>query len=111
MYKNIAILSEASNYTFQVSNQFKGTMGDAIAYHNNEKFSAKDRDNDEVSTLNCSNKYEWFGWWFKKCYFALLTRMKYDTADLRLKPAPEWYQIYNEFKSLKNATMMFREKI
>ena len=72
---------------------------------------SKDRDNDEVSTLNCSNKYEWFGWWFKKCYFALLTRMKYDTADLRLKPAPEWYQIYNEFKSLKNATMMFREKI
>ena len=111
MYKNFAILSEATDYTLQVSHHFKGTMGDALAYHNNMKFSTKDRDNDDSNTANCANRYGGYGWWFKKCYFALLTRMKYDRVDIRLKPAPEWYYIYNKFVSLKNATMMFREKV
>ena len=111
MYKNFAILSEATNYTLQVSNHLKGTMGDALEYHNNVKFSTKDRDNDDVNTVNCATKFGGYGWWFKKCYFAFLTRMKYDKVDVRLKPTPEWYYIYNDYRSLKNATMMFREKM
>ena len=111
MYKNFAILSEATNYTLQVSNHFKGIMGDALEYHNNVKFSTKDRDNDDLNTENCATRYGGYGWWFKKCFFALLTRMNYDTVDLRLKPTPQWYYIYNDFRSLKNATMMFREKM
>ena len=111
MYKNFAILSEATNYTLQVSHHYKGTMGDALEYHNNMKFSTKDRDNDLANNVNCATRYGGYGWWFKKCYFTLLTRMKYDTVDLRLKPTPEWYYIYNDFRNLKNAAMMFREKM
>ena len=111
MFKDFAILSEATNYTLQLSSHFKGTMGDSMEYHNNVMFSTKDRDNDGVNTADCAKRYGGYGWWFKSCYKALLTRMKYSTVDLRLKPAPEWYHIYNDFKSLKNATMMFREKM
>ena len=110
MYKNFAILSEATDYTLQVSHHFKGTMGDALEYHNNMKFSTKDRDND-LDTGDCANYHGGYGWWFKQCFYAFLTRMKYDTVDLRLKPAPRWYFIYNKHKDLKNATMIFREKM
>ena len=108
MYKNFSILSEATNYTLQVSNFLKGTMGDAMNYHNNIKFSTTDRDNDEVNTVNCADKYGGYGWWFKDCYKALLTRKWYGNE---LTPAPEWFLVYNDYRALKNATMMFREKM
>ena len=111
MYKNFSMLSETTNYKLQVSSLFKGTMGDAMAYHNNAMFSTRDRDNDDANTLNCAYKFGGSGWWFKKCYYALLTRMKWDAVDLRLKPIPEWFYIYNNFTALKSATMMFREKM
>ena len=110
MYKNFAILSEAKNYTLQVSHHFKGNMGDALEYHNNMQFSTKDRDND-LSTGDCSNNQGGYGWWFNKCYLAYLTRMTLDVADLRLKPAPRWYFTYYKHQDLKNAKMMFREMI
>ena len=110
MYKNFAILSEATSYKLQVSSLFKGTMGDAMVYHNNAMFSTWDRDNDDAN-VSCASKYGGYGWWFKKCYFALLTPMRWDKVDLRLKPVPEWFYIYNNYTALKNATMMFREKM
>ena len=110
MYKNFAILSEATDYTLQVSHHYKGTMEDGFEYHNNMKFSTKDRDND-LDTGDCANYHGGYGWWFKKCYYVFLTRMKYDTVDLALKPAPRWFFIYRKHKDLKNATMMFREKM
>ena len=110
MYKNFSILSEATNYKLQVSSLFKGTMGDAMAYHNNAMFSTRDRDNDDAN-ISCAYKYGGHGWWFKKCYFALLTRIEWDRVDLRLKPIPEWFYIYNNHTALKNATMVFREKV
>ena len=83
-------------------------MGDAMNYHNNVKFSTTDRDNDDVSTVNCADKYGGYGWWFKDCYKALLTRKWYGNE---LTPAPEWFLVYNDYRALKNATMMFREKM
>ena len=110
MYKNFAILSEATNYTLQVSHHFKGTMGDGLEYHNNMEFSTKDRDND-LDTGDCANSHGGYGWWFNKCFRAFLTRMKFDPVNLRLEPAPRWWFIYYKHHDLKNATMMFREKM
>ena len=110
IYKNFAILSKAKNYTLQVSHHFKGNMGDALEYHNNMQFSTKDRDND-LSTGHYSKNHGGCGWWFNSCYQAYLTRMTLDGPDRRLKPAPRWYFTYYRHQDLKNATMMFREKI
>ena len=110
MYKNFAILSEATNYRLEVSHHFKGTMGDRLAYHNNMEFSTKDRDND-LSNLDCANFLGGYGWWFKHCIDAILTRMVPDPVNRRMKPAPRWYYGYYKDEDLKSATMMFREKI
>ena len=104
MYKNFAILSENTSYTLQISHYLNGTMGDALAYHNNTKFSTKDKDNDEGIDYDCAKVNGGYGWWYKYCFWAALTRMAYDKANYRYKPAPWWY------RGLKNATMMFREK-
>ena len=110
MYKNFAVLSEATNYKLQVSHHFKGTMGDALQHHNNMEFSTMDRDNDQ-DFGDCANYHGGYGWWYKKCYHTLLTGMTYDKVHRRFRPAPKWYFIFLNFNNLKNATMMFREKI
>ena len=110
MYKNFAILSEDKNYTLQVSSHFMGTMGDALQYHNNMQFSTMDRDNDE-DTGDCVNHHGGYGWWYRKCYHTVLTRVKYNATYRRYIPAPRWYHLYNAHMDLKNATMMFREKM
>ena len=111
MYKNFAILSENTSYTLHVSQYFNGTMSDALTYHNNMKFSAKDKDNDNRPG-NCIEEFHGFGWWYNSCYEAVLTYMVYDTANHRYRPAPRWQYIHNDpYRNLKNATMMFREKI
>ena len=109
MYKNFAVLSEATSYKLQVSHHFKGTMGDALESHNNMKFSTKDRDNDQFAG-DCADANGGYGWWYDKCYDTLLTGMKYDAVHSRYKPAPQWYFIFRAYRFLKNATMMFREK-
>ena len=109
MYCNFAILSEKSNYTLHVSRHYKGTMGDALEYHNNRKFSAKDKDNDD-DPGSCIEMYDGNGWWYGRCYTSVLTYMVYDMANGRYRPAPQWHYIHNDFRNLKNATMMFREK-
>ena len=71
MYCNFAILSEKSNYTLHVSRHYKGTMGDALEYHNNSKFSAKDKDNDD-DPGSCIETYGGNGWWYGRCYHQCL---------------------------------------
>ena len=55
-------------------------MGDALEYHNNRKFSAKDKDNDD-DPGSCIEMYDGNGWWYGRCYTSVLTYMVYDMAD------------------------------
>ena len=64
MYKNFAVLSEATNYKLQLSHHFKGTMGDALQHHNNMEFSTMDRDNDQDFGV-CANYHSGYGWWYR----------------------------------------------
>ena len=40
---------------------------DFLCYHNNQKFTAKDRDNDAASNYNCAVGYHG-AWWHRYCY-------------------------------------------
>ena len=67
--------------------------------------------NNDLSTGNCAKFHGGYGWWFNNCFQVILTRMTLDAVDRTLKPAPRWFQAYYKHQDLKNATMMFREKI
>ena len=62
-YSRFRVLSEADSSTLQVGG-FSGNVSyDAFGYHNGDKFSTIDRDNDRAS-LNCA---AWHGggfWWW-----------------------------------------------
>ena len=105
MYKHFAILSESMSYTLLVSDYFKGSLDDQLSYHNNSKFATRDKD-----PSNCINSG--YGWWFQTgegyCgYLSFLTKMNYDISINKFTPQPYWYGLYY---SLRNATMMYREK-
>ncbi|GFS15182.1 ficolin-2 [Elysia marginata] len=76
-YDQFKVENESDNYRLRLGN-YSGTVttGESpdrgFSYSNGSEFSTFDRDNDEFSTQNCAlNGYG--GWWFKQCYYALLT--------------------------------------
>ena len=64
-YSTFTIGSCSTQYTLTVSG-YSGTATDCLAYHNEMKFSTKDRDNDAYSG-SCATRYTG-AWWYKKCY-------------------------------------------
>ena len=66
-YSTFRVLSEADNYTLQVTGFSGNASGDAFGYgHNGGKFSTFDRDNDRVSSGNCA-VWGGGGFWWRSC--------------------------------------------
>ena len=65
-YSRFRVLSEAESYTLMVSGYSGNASWDAFGYHNVEKFSTLERDNDPVSSSNCA---AWIGagFWWRNC--------------------------------------------
>ena len=70
-YSSFYIGSSSTDYTLHVSG-FSGSsgVGDSLDYHNGQKFSTKDNDNDN-SGYNCAVR--WLGaWWYHNCHYSNL---------------------------------------
>ena len=71
-YNSFAIHGESTNYRisvkgYQKSSNMNNILGlSTIAGHNGRMFSTKDKDNDDDSEINCSEKLTG-GWWFGAC--------------------------------------------
>ena len=76
-YTSFSIGDSASKYTLSVSG-YSGTAGDSLAYHNGQKFSTRDQDNDPVS----SNVAEtWKGaWWYASSHVSNLNGIYRGTS-------------------------------
>ncbi|XP_077140726.1 ficolin-1-B-like isoform X1 [Ranitomeya variabilis] len=66
LYRDFSISSEEQNYTLSSVQFLEGSAGDSLAHHRNNKFSTKDRDNDNVKH-NCAQSYRG-GWWYNACH-------------------------------------------
>ena len=78
-YSSFYIGGSSTDYTLRISG-YSGPseVGDSLAYHNTQKFTTKDNDNDAY-TNNCANKY-FGGWWYNKCHKSNLNG-RYDDDD------------------------------
>ena len=65
-YSTFIVLSEADNYTLQVGGFSGNASYDALGYHNGQKFSTFDRDNDGASSYNCAAG-RGGGFWYDTC--------------------------------------------
>ena len=103
-YNQFSVGDEDSDYTLSVSGyQSASTAGDALTYHNGQRFSTPDRDNDVTST-HCA---VYGPWWHKSCYYSLLTG-KYHTSGRRRTYGIIWFNWKGWNYSLRVADMKIR---
>ena len=71
-YSSFYIGGSSTDYTLHISG-YSGpsNVGDSLAYHNGQKFTTKDNDNDSTSSYNCA--VDRFGaWWYNACHVSNL---------------------------------------
>ena len=76
-------------YTLHVSGYSAGTAGDSLSYHDLQKFSTKDNDNDP-DFVNCANLFSG-AWWYKTCYYSNLNGKYSDKSGRGIR----WYHFRN----------------
>ncbi|GFS22227.1 fibrinogen related protein 12.1 [Elysia marginata] len=70
IYRKFAVGSETYRYNLTVGSYW-GTAGDSLRYHNGQRFTTFDRDNDKYSEGNCAVDYLG-AWWYENCHHANL---------------------------------------
>ena len=69
-WDSFQVNGEQDKFRLNISGFKSGSsgLGDALNYHNGQKFSTKDQDNDPYGPDNCSHLVGGNdGWWFNKC--------------------------------------------
>lgn len=95
-YSVFNIGSSTDKYELTV-NSFTGNAGDSLSFHDGQKFTTKDADNDLKTTANCAVLCHG-GWWYgKNCYESHLNGV-YGYSI-------EWYHFRGWKYSLKATTM------
>ena len=64
-YGHFSVANEANGYALSVGD-YRGPAPDSLNYHNGQKFTTPDRDNDSHSSGHCA-EYRGGSWWFKSC--------------------------------------------
>lgn len=65
-YSYVYVSSESSSYRLSLGS-YSGNAGNAMSYHNGQRFSTRDRDYDVYSYGNCASIFSG-GWWHRSCY-------------------------------------------
>ena len=74
-YTSFSVGDSSSKYTLTVSG-YSGTAGDSLAYHNGQRFSTRDQDNDP-SSVHCAFESQG-AWWHRTCFYSNLNANYYN---------------------------------
>ncbi|KAI8488332.1 negative regulation of lipoprotein lipase [Branchiostoma belcheri] len=108
-YGTFSIGDESTDYTLHIGG-YSGDAGDAMGAHNGKKFSARDRDNDDRSSVHCAR---WFsgGWWYVSCGNSALNAAYFQPEDYHGSATGFgvlWYHWKGSYYPLKATKMMVR---
>ena len=110
-YGSFSVDDESTNYKLSVGSYDAGsTAGDAMAVHDDQPFSTKDKDNDAKSTLpdNCAETFKG-GWWYLNCHNANLNGKWYAGGTVPSNAQGiNWQHWSGDQYSLKTAIMAIR---
>ena len=105
-YGTFQVGDENALYRLSVGS-YSGTAGDSLTYHNNMKFSAKDRDHDYNGNGNCAVT-QTGAWWYNQCHYSNLNGQYLgDVVDTR---GLGWVTYQSKYSSMKATSMKLRPK-
>ena len=107
-YTSFSVGDSASKYILSVSG-YNGTTGDSLAWHNGQKFSTRDQDNDAAGVgYSCAQTYKG-GWWYKWCHYSNLNGLYHGGAHSSFADGVNWYAWKGYHYSLKFTEMKLRQ--
>ncbi|CAL1292437.1 unnamed protein product [Larinioides sclopetarius] len=109
LYDTFWIDDEDHMYNLHIKD-YRGNAGDSmVPYHDNSKFSTKDKDNDKQKDQNCALSYKG-GWWYKSCHQSNLNGLYLKGHHESFADGVNWksWKHYNE--SLEFTEMKIRPK-
>ncbi|XP_043229461.1 fibrinogen-like protein 1 [Amphibalanus amphitrite] len=105
IYQNFSISSESDGYRLNAVN-YTGNANDSLTYHTGQRFSTKDRDNDD-NVGNCAKGWE-APWWHKNCYKSSLNGKYLAGEHTKTWHGVVWKHWRGGNYSLKTVTMKIR---
>ncbi|CAC5377465.1 Fibrinogen-like protein A,Ryncolin-4,Angiopoietin-related protein 7,Angiopoietin-related protein 1,Ficolin-3,Ficolin-1-B,Techylectin-5A,Ficolin-2,Ryncolin-1,Tenascin-R,Fibrinogen-like protein 1,Angiopoietin-1,Tenascin-X,Fibrinogen C domain-containing protein 1-A,Tenascin-N,Veficolin-1,Ryncolin-3,Tenascin,Fibroleukin, Fibrinogen C domain-containing protein 1,Fibrinogen gamma chain,Techylectin-like protein,Ryncolin-2,Fibrinogen beta chain,Angiopoietin-related protein 6,Techylectin-5B,Angiopoietin-related pro len=106
LYEKFGVGSESSGYILDVSG-YSGDAGDSMEFHNGQKFSTKDRDNDK-SDQSCAVRFKG-GWCYNKCHTSNLNGLYLKGKHKSYADGVNWYLWNGHHYSMKETIMMIRK--
>ena len=86
---------------------YSGDAGDAFERHSGQKFTTKDRDNDQNSG-NCAVQFSG-AWWYNDCHFSNLNGLYLGGSHESNANGVNWYHWKGYHYSLKFTEMKLRQ--
>ncbi|XP_062298601.1 microfibril-associated glycoprotein 4-like isoform X1 [Scomber scombrus] len=107
-YSSFSIDPESHGYRLHVSGFTNGGAGDGLTFHNGQKFSTFDKDQDSSSRVNCARKYLG-AFWYNSCDNANPNGVyRWGADDTINRVGVEWYNWKGRNYSLKTISMKIR---
>lgn len=104
-YSVFSVGNASTQYRLTVDD-YTGTAGDSLSYHNNQEFTTKDNDND-LDLNSCA--VHWIGaWWFGACFSSHLNGLYREQSAVHAWLGVIWYNWKGSSYSLKATEMKLR---
>ncbi|XP_011193528.2 ryncolin-1-like [Zeugodacus cucurbitae] len=109
-YDSFAVGDEIQKYELNILGKYSGNAGDSLlGYHDGQKFSTYDQDNDSYDNTNFAEKHKG-AWWHKSTLYSNLNgeylNGKHETYDAGIN----WYKWHGAYYSYKYAHMAIRPR-
>ncbi len=110
-FNQFSVGNEASGYLLKVSGYDQSsTAGDSMTFHNSQKFSTYDNDQDDHNT-NCAETFKG-GWWYRNCHKTNLNGVYYEEGrHSRVQDGLSWTAWVGDKHSLKSTLIAIRPKV
>ena len=106
-YTSFSIGDSASKYNLSVSG-YSGTAGDSLDYHNGQKFTTRDQDNDDAISGNCAQSFKG-AWWYRRCHQSNLNGLYHGGPHSSYADGVNWWTWKGHYYSLKFTEMKVRQ--